>query len=164
MGLSYGQTSGATTGATSSATSGTYSPTQTGVQNQTGNLLSQDLSASANGALSPGTVAQETSADDQINTTDAGLTGRVNQFLAQRGFGPSGQTGQATLQGELGREGAIGNEAATADAQQNSMNSTNLLAALNYAFTSLGSSSAGASSGTSSGSSFGANASAAFSF
>ena len=111
----------------------------------------------------PGTVAQETQADDQINKTSSGLTDRVNAFLAQRGFGKSGATGTATLQGELGREGAIGNEAATADAQQNTLNSTNLLAALNYAFTSLGSSSSGASSGNSSGWGFGGGASIGFS-
>ncbi len=153
MGLSLGGSTGGTSSSSTanSNTSNTYSPAQTAVQNQTGANLSTDLAAAANGSLTPGTVAQETAADNQINQTSSGLTSRVIQFLAQRGFGQSGQTGQAALQGELGRESQIGSEAATADASENSLNSNNLLAALNYAFTSLGSSASGASSGNTSG-------------
>ena len=70
---------------------------------------------------------------------------------AARGFGKSGQTGQAAVQGvELGRENQIGTNTADAYASQNNLNTSNLLAALNYAFTSLGSSATGTSSGSSS--------------
>lgn len=158
MGLSLGAASG---GTTSSATgsgvqNNTYAPGQTNLQGQTGSYLSQALSAASNGTLTPGVTAGETQADNQINQTAAGTTSRVDQMLAARGFGPSGKTGQATLQGELGREAGIGNEAGVAQGQQQNLNSSNLLAALNYAFTSLGSSSSGQSSG--SGSSWGVGA------
>ena len=79
----------------------------------------------------------------------------MNQFLAARGFGKSGATGQAALQSELGRETQIGSNTADAYATQGTQNTQNLLAALNYAFTSLGSSASGASSGASSGTAFG---------
>jgi hypothetical protein len=164
MGLSYGQSSGQTSGTTSQSQSGVYSPGQTAIQNQVGTNLSSDLAAAAGGTLTPGTVAQETAADDQVNKTASGLTDRVNSFLAARGFGKSGSTGKATLEGELGREGQIGNNAATFAGQQNGLNQSNLLAALNYAFTQLGSTATGATSGSSSGSNFGAQVSGSYSF
>jgi hypothetical protein len=123
-------------------------------------LLSQDLAAASGGVLTPGNTASLTAADDATNKTDTGLTSRVNQFLAQRGFGQSGQTGQTTLQGELGRESQIGTNQAGALVNQGNQNSNNLLAALNYAFTSLGSSAAGNTSGY--GSSYGVGAGAGF--
>jgi hypothetical protein len=108
------------------------------------------LTAKDTGTLTPGTTAMETQAADQINKTSGGLTDRVNKFLAQRGFGKSGQTGKATLQGELGREAALGSNAATFAGQQQALNSQSLLAALNYAFTSLGQTAFGKSTGSSS--------------
>jgi hypothetical protein len=93
----------------------------------------------------------ETQAADQINKQSSGLTDRVNQFLAQRGFGKSGATGKATLQGELGRQAALGANTASFAGMQQNLNSQNLLAALNYAFTSLGTNAFGKSTGESSG-------------
>lgn len=148
MGVGLGASGGGTNSSSTGMTANTYSPTQTGVQNLTGTTLASDLTAANAGTLTPGTTAEETSAADQINKTSAAGTNRVTQFLASRGFGPSGQTGQAGLAGELARESSLGTNAATFAGQQNIMNSNNLLAALNYAFQSLGST--GASTGSSS--------------
>jgi hypothetical protein len=152
MGLSMGGSTGGTSSSAtgSSTTSNTYSPGQSSLQSQLGTSLSSDLTAKDTGTLTPGTTAMETQAADQINKTSSGLTDRVNQFLAQRGFGKSGQTGKATLQGELGREAALGSNAATFAGQQQALNSQSLLAALNYAFTSLGQTAFGTSTGNSS--------------
>jgi hypothetical protein len=153
LGGSYGSTNSQSTSSSNANTANTYAPGQTGLQSQLGTSLSQNLAASDSGTLTPGTTAMQTSAADQINKTSSGLTDRVNQFLAQRRFGKSGQTGTATLQGELGRESQLGTSAATFAGQQQTLNSTNLLAALNYAFSSLGTTQAatGATQGSGSG-------------
>ncbi len=153
MGLSLGGAASQTSSnATASSTqANTYAPSQTALQGELGSDLSTNLKAAQGGVLTPGTTAELTSANDATNKTASGLTSRINQFLAARGFGKSGQTGQATLQGELGRESQIGTNTANAYASQNNLNTSNLLAALNYAFTSLGSSATGTSSGSSSG-------------
>jgi hypothetical protein len=101
----------------------------------------------------------ETTSADQINKTAKAGTDRVQQMLAARGLGQSGQTGQATLQGELARESALGTNTANYAGMQSQMNSQNLLAALNYAFTSLGSTASGTSTGKSSQWGLGAGAS-----
>jgi hypothetical protein len=146
LGGAFGGTSSTATG--TSSTSGTYSPSQSGIQGQIGSNLSTDLTAANSGTLTPGTTAMETQAADQINKTSGGLKDRVQQFLAARGMGKSGQTGQTELQGELQRENAIGSNAATFAGQQQQLNSSNLLAALNYAFSALGSSSMGKTTGS----------------
>jgi hypothetical protein len=153
MGLSFGGAAGGTNSnsTSSSVQNNTYAPGQTGVQSDLGTTLSQDLAASNSGTLTPGNTAALTSANDSTNQNAAGLTGRVTQFLAQRGFGQSGQTGQADLQGELSRESQIGTNTANAQANQGTQNSSNLLAALNYAFTSLGSTASGTSTGSTTG-------------
>jgi hypothetical protein len=155
MGASFGGQSSqeqATTSGTSTGTAAkTFSPGQSSLQTQLGTSLSRNLTAADAGTLTPGTTAMETQAADQINKTSSGLTDRVNQFLAQRGFGKSGQTGKATLEGELGREAQLGTNAANFAGMQQGLNSQNLLAALNYAFTSLGQTTAGTTSGTYSG-------------
>ena len=153
MGLSLGGASSNTNSSSTGTSANTYSPTQSGVQNQAGSNLMSDLTAAQSGTLTPGTQAEATSIADAINQTSAAGGSRIQQFLAGRGFGSSGQTGQADLQSELARESAQGANTANYAGQQNQMNSNNLLAALNYAFTSLGSS--GASFGSSSGSAFG---------
>jgi hypothetical protein len=172
MGLSYGQSSGQTSSSGTTASTGSqqnvYAPGQTALRGQVGGTLSQDLTAANAGTLSPGVTAMETNAADQINKTSSGLTDRVNQFLAQRGLGKSGQTGKATLEGELGRESQLGTNAATFAGQQTNLNQQNLLAALNYAFSSLGSNvnQTGTTSGTgtSKGTSFGAQVSGSYAF
>jgi hypothetical protein len=95
-------------------------------------------------------AAEKEASAGAINTTSAGTLDRTNAFLASRGFGKSGATGKAALSTELGRQSSLaGNEANYAQVQQN-LNSTNLMAALNYAFTALGQTSAGTSTGKSS--------------
>jgi hypothetical protein len=164
MGLSFGGSSSQNQSSGQQSQQNVYAPGQSGVQGALGSDLMTALGAASSGTLTPGVTAGETQADDQINKTAAGTTSRVNQLLAARGFGPSGQTGQTTLQGELARESGIGAETGIAQQQQQNLNSTNLLAALNYAFTSLGSNLTGRSMGSGSGSNWGANASAAFGF
>lgn len=149
LGGSYGSTSSQAT--SSSNLNKTFSAPQTLVQNQLGGNLSNDLAAANQGTLSPGVTAQKTQAADSINTEAGGLQDRVTKFLAARGFGKSGETGKATLQGELGRQAALGNNEANFAGQQNTLNQANLLAALNYAFNSLGQSATGSTSGDSSG-------------
>jgi hypothetical protein len=149
LGGSYGQSNQSSTG--TSNTANTYAPGQTGLQTQLGSALGANLSAAQSGTLSPGVQAQKTASADAINKTSGGTLDRVNSFLAARGFGKSGDTGKAALQTELGRQSDLAkNEADYAQVQQN-LNSTNLMAALNYAFTALGQTSAGTSTGKSSG-------------
>jgi hypothetical protein len=148
LGGAYGQTNQSATG--SSNQSNTYAQPQTSLQTQLGTSLSKNLASADAGTLSPGTAAMKTSAADQINKTSSGLTDRVNSFLAQRGFGSSGMTGKTTLEGELGRESALGQNEANFAGMQQGLNAQNLLAALNYAFTSLGSSAFGQSTGNTS--------------
>lgn len=152
MGLSLGGSMGGTTSSStgSSTQTNTYDPTQDTTRGVIGTTLQDNLAAGNAGTLTPGVQAMETATADQINKTAKGTTDRVNQMLASRGFGPSGQTGQATLQGELARESAQGANSANYAGMQSQLNSQNLLAALNYAFTSLGSSASGISTGKSS--------------
>lgn len=152
MGLSLGGSYSSANSSTTSSSSEnkTFSAPQTGIQNQLGSNLSSDLSAANTGTLSPGVQAQKTQGADAINTESSGLQGRMQSFLAQRGFGKSGQSGKTALSGELGRQSALGNnEANFAQVQQNN-NQSNLLAALNYAFTQMGTTAAGQSDGSSS--------------
>jgi hypothetical protein len=88
----------------------------------------------------------------------------MNRFLASRGFGASGQTGQAGLQTELARQSALGANASSAGALQLNQNNTALSDALNFAFNTPGASNTGSAtaSGTSSNWGFGAGASAGF--
>jgi hypothetical protein len=153
MGLSLGGSAGGTTSSStgSSQQANVYNPTQQTTQGMAATQLQNALSAQGAGTLTPGVQAMETTSADQINKTAAGTTSRVNQMLAARGLGQSGQTGQATLQGELARESALGSNTAQYAGMQSQMNSQNLLAALNYAFTSLGSTASGTSTGKSSG-------------
>jgi hypothetical protein len=164
MGLSLGGSMGGTSSSStgSSTQANTYNPTQQTTQGDIGTALQQDLAASNAGVLTPGTQAEETTSADTINKTAAAGMNRTQQLLASRGFGPSGMTGQATLQSELARESAQGANTATYAGMQNTMNSQNLLAALNYAFTSLGSTASGTSTGTSSGWDIGGGATAGF--
>jgi hypothetical protein len=160
MGLSLGGSYGSTNqSATSSSNlSNKYGAGQTQVQDQLGTNLSSDLAASASGAETPGVVAQKTAAADTINKTSGGTLDRISAALAARGFGKSGTTGKATLQTELGRQANLaGNEANFAQVQQG-VNAQNLMAALNYAFQSMGQTASGTSTGSTSGFSVGGGA------
>lgn len=149
LGGSYGSSNQSATG--TSTTANTYAPGQTALQNQIGSNLSAALTSANAGTLSPGVEAQKTASAGAINRTAAGTLDRTNAYLASRGFGKSGATGKAALQTELGRQSSLaGNEANYAGIQQG-LNSQNLMAALNYAFTALGQTAAGTSTGKSSG-------------
>jgi hypothetical protein len=152
MGLSLGGSMGGTTNSStgSSTQSKTFDPTQDTTRGVIGTTLQNDLAASNAGTLTPGVQAMQTTSANQINQTAKAGTDRVQQMLAARGLGQSGQTGQATLQGELARESALGTNTANYAGMQSQMNSQNLLSALNYAFTSLGSTASGTSTGQSS--------------
>jgi hypothetical protein len=118
--------------------------------------LFQSLAPSlASGTLSPATQATETAGADQINKTSAGLGDRMTKFLASRGFGSSGTTGKVALQGELGRESALGANASAAAGNQLQQNSQSLAEMLGFAFANPGSSTTGNSSGTTTGASSG---------
>jgi hypothetical protein len=86
----------------------------------------------------------------------------MNQFLASRGFGQSGQTGQAALQTELGRQGALATNAANAGANQLAQNNTTLADAMAFSLANPGSSNTGnaTASGNASNWGFGAGAGA----
>lgn len=149
MGVSLG---GAMGGSTSSATgtstqAATYDPTQKDTQGVIGTTTQTNLARANAGTLTPGTQAQETTAADQINKMAKAGADKASETLAARGLGKSGMSGQGTLQSELAREAAEGANTASFAGMQNQMNSQNLLAALNYAFTSLGSSASGATTG-----------------
>jgi len=149
LGGSYGSTNQSSTG--SSSTSNVYGPGQTDVQSKLGTGLGAALDAATAGTLSPGVRAQKTAAASAINKTSGGTLDRINQFFASRGFGKSGTAGKAGLSTELAREAALGENEANFAGIQQGLNTTNLMAALNYAFTALGQTAAGTSTGKSSG-------------
>jgi hypothetical protein len=93
----------------------------------------------------------QTAGADQINKTSAGLGDRMQKFLAQRGFGKSGTSGKVALQGELGRESALGANASAASALQLQQNNTMLSDALQLAFSKIGQTSATTGTANSSG-------------
>ncbi len=164
MGLSFGGSTGGTSSSTTSSSNQnkTFSAPQTNLQDQLGANLSSGIAASTAGTMSPGVAAQETASADQINKTDPGLQSRVQRVLAARGFGQSGESGKVTLASELGRQSDLAsNQANFAGIQQN-VNSQNLLAALNYAFTNLGTTASGSTSGSSSGWNVGGGATVGF--
>jgi hypothetical protein len=155
MGLSFG---GTTTNSTANAsTTPTFTPQQTGLQSSLASLLQGLLPSVASGQNSPQVVGQQTQADNETNTNYNALGKRMNQFLAARGFGQSGQAGQTELQTNLAREGALGTNAANAGAEQLNLDQSYLSDALALAFNTPGSSSTGSTSGSSSG--YSANAS-----
>jgi hypothetical protein len=125
--------------------------------------MSTLLPSVASGGISPNVQATETASADQINKGYSGIGDRMNKFLAARGFGQSGKTGQAALQTELGRQGALAGNASNAAGQQLNLNTTYLSDALNAAFNTPGSNSSGTTSGSGSQWGFGAGASADFS-
>lgn len=157
MGLSFGGSTGGTSSSSSSNSSGTnqsiFSPGQSSLQSMLGQFFQSLIPSLSSGSPSTITQAATTQTADQINKNFAAEGNTLQQQLAARGFGPSGLSGQTTLQTELAREGAqAGNLEAGANSQIQ-QNQSSLLDALNYAFTSLGStaSAAGTTKGSSSG-------------
>ncbi len=158
-GATSGSTSGTSSGTTADTKTPTYTPGQSGAQTGLAQLFQSLLPSLSSGGISPNVQAMQTAGADQINKTSSGLTDRMNRFLAQRGFGSSGSTGKVALQGELGRESALGANASAASGLQLQQNNTSLADLLAFAFANPGSASTGmstgATSGTSSGSGFG---------
>lgn len=153
MGGAYGQTSQSSQ--SSSNQQNTYAPGQTAVQSQLGQDLASSLLSSQSGKLSPQVQAMKTASADAINKTAAGTVDRTNEALASRGFGKSGTAGKATLQAELGRQADLAGNESNYAGIQTGLNSQNLMAALNYAFTALGQTASGQSTGSTSGFSVG---------
>jgi hypothetical protein len=116
MGFSFGGSGGSSTTTSSQNTSGTstatknYSADQQNLQSQLLQTLNGLITSPAN---NPQIQASQTASADQINGQYSSMGDRLNQYLAQRGFGQSGQAGQAALQTELGRQGALAQNSAT---------------------------------------------------
>jgi hypothetical protein len=159
MGLSLGGTNSSST--SSGSNSNTYTAGQTSLQNSLMTALSQLLPAASNGSLSPNVQNTETANANSINQQYSQVGQNMNRYLAARGFGQSGSTGQAALQTELGRQGALAANESSASGQQLSLDSTLLSDSLQAAFNSTGSTSSGATSGSSS--NWGTSLAAAFS-
>lgn len=152
MGLAFGGSTGGTSSkaSSSSAQDNVYSPDQSTVQSLFGRFAQALIPSLTAGDLAPATEAQTTANADKINRNFSGVASNLMKAYAARGFGPSGQAGDSTLQTELARQGAqAGNLEAGADSQLQ-QNQQSLLAALQYAFQSLGTTAAGTSTGNSS--------------
>jgi hypothetical protein len=150
-----GGSSGTTSGTSSGTKTNTYSGDQSGLQSTLASIF-QSLSPSlASGGISPNVQAMQTAGADQINKTSAGLGDRMTKFLAARGFGSSGTSGKTALQGELGRESALGANASAASGLQLQQNNQSLQDMLGFAFANPGQNTTGVTSGTSSGTSYG---------
>ncbi len=164
MGLSFSGGSQKSQQNQNTSSAATYSPEQSSLQSMLGSVFSTLIPSLTSGTLSPNTAAAETASANQINQNYASAGSNTQKQLAARGFGSSGQSGTATLQTELGRQGALAGNTSAAANSQLSQNNSSLLDALQYAFTNIGSS--GSSAGSSSGSNFGwgASGSAAFGF
>jgi hypothetical protein len=87
----------------------TYTPEQTALQSNLIGVLNQLLQ----GPNSPQIQALQTQSANQINSEYQGVGDRMNRFLAARGFGKSGQAGEAQLRTELGRQGALAGNSAS---------------------------------------------------
>lgn len=159
MGLNVGQNSAQANTSQTSSQANTYSGGQSALQDLITQHLSTLIPSMSSGTLSPDVQAQETGAADTINKTSASLGDRMQKFLAARGFGKSGQSGQVQLQTELGRQSALGANASAAGATQLQLNSSYLSDALQAAYAKLGSSDqgSGSSSGTNDGFGFSAS-------
>lgn len=153
-GYSSSSTSGSTTGQTSGTTSRTLTPFQTQLQAPVYAQIMQQLQDPSAG-VEPFRVA----ARNKVNANYTGLADSLRQQFFSTGGGGSGKYGQAVLQGDLARRGALSNvdQQAQESAAANQINWQQLaqgLLGMNF-----GSTSSGSSSGTSQGdtSGFGIN-------
>jgi hypothetical protein len=160
MGLSLGgtQSKSSATGTTAN----TYTPGQTDLQSSLMQALSTLLPGITSGATSPNVTNMQTANANQINQNYAGVGDQMNRFLAARGFGQSGSTGKAAMQTELGRQGALAQNASDASGQQLNLDQSLLSDSLLAAFNQIGNSSS--QNGTSAGSNWGASGAASFAF
>jgi hypothetical protein len=141
LGVAGGTNSSSTnqTGSGSSSTSTQYSPGQTALQDLLSGTFSSLIPSVASGGMSPNVQTTETAGADQINKSYSTMGDRLNRFLAARGFGKSGQVGQAELQTETGRQSALAGNYASAAQMQLNQNNTLLSDALAAAYASMGS-------------------------
>ncbi len=160
MGLNLGFGGGSTSSKTDSTAtenkSSTFSPGQSETQGSLGDYFRKLLASLSSGVLSPQVQAQTTGTADTINKSFAATGDSLNRQLAERGFGQSGQTGKATLQTELARQGAQAGNLEAGASNQLQQNNASLLDALNYAFTNLGTSTSATGTTSGSGSGYGA--------
>jgi hypothetical protein len=154
LGGSHGSSTNTTTGSgtatgTSSGTSdatSTYGSLQNALQTTLANLFQRLLPDQS--GVSQNVQALQTAGADQINRAAQGSSDRTTQFLASRGFGQSGQTGQAQLQNELARQSALGQNASAAAKMQLDQNQQTLANALQFAFANPGQSKVTSDTGT----------------
>ena len=160
MGLSLGGalSGGSTSSKSNQSTQNAYTAQQTATQSSLGSLLQSLMSGYAAGGISQPVQAQQNQANDSINKSATALSQRMMRFNASRGMGASGQNGQDQTQIELGRQGQVAQSQANYANEQMSSNTSQLLAALNYAFNPTGATTATTSSGKGSGYSIGAGA------
>jgi hypothetical protein len=130
------------------ATTPTYNSFQTTLQSLLSNVMGTLLPSVASGGVSPNVQATETASADQINKSYSSLGDRMTKFLAARGFGQSGKSGQVQLQTELGRQGALAGNASAAAGQQLNLDTNYLSDALAFAFANPGSMATGTTTGS----------------
>lgn len=160
MGLSFGTTSN--NSQSQASQQGTYSAGQSSLQNSLMQAFSSLLPGITSGSLSPNVQNMETANANQINQNYSSVGQKMNRFLAARGFGQSGQTGQVATQTELSRQGALGANASNASGQQLSLDQSLLTDSLLAAFNKIGTTDSQTGSGSST--SFGAQAAASIGF
>lgn len=149
MGLSFGGTS--SNNASNSSSTPTYSGLQSGLQSTLLSALQSFLPTAATGGIGPNVSAVQTQNADTINKSYSSIGDRMSKFLAARGFGQSGQSGQTQLQTELGRQGALATNNSSAAGLQLSQNNSWLQDAFEAAFSNPGSTATGTTNGSSSG-------------
>lgn len=137
-----------------SATTATKSPYQTAIQPDIFATLHQYLS-DPQAAVNPARLA----ARNQVNQNYSGLADRLRNTFLTTGGGKSGKMGQAQLQGELGRSGALADVDNSAAVQASQLPMTAAQLAEAFLGINMGQSTTGnqTSSGTSSGQSSGWN-------
>ncbi len=160
MGLNFGGSSQKSNATTTQQQQ--YTPEQSDLQSGLLNAFKTLLPGLTSGGIGPNVAKVQTQNADTINKQSTGMGAKLQQFLASRGFGQSGESGKAQLQTELGRQGALaGNDAAAGQMQLN-QNSSLLSDALAAAYKSIGYTGNNTTSG--SGTNWGVSGSASFGF
>jgi hypothetical protein len=160
MGLNFGGSSNQSSGASTSTP--TYSGPQSSLQSSLLSAFQSILPGITSGGIGPNVQAVQTQNANTINKSYSSIGDRMNKFLAGRGFGQSGQSGQTALQTELGRQGALAQNDSNAAGLQLSQNSTWLADMFNAAFANPGKTATDTSSGSAS--NWGASGALAFGF
>lgn len=146
MGLSMEKASSTASSNATTNQSGTtanqYSDGQSGLQAMLGEFFQKLIPGMASGAMDPNVTALKDRAAGHINDTATASGEGLQRKLASRGMGRSGMSGKAALSTELARQGSLAGNEAAAGGLQLGQNNQNLLAALNYALTSMGTTSA----------------------